>query len=222
MMKPDINEAVPIITRLCNNLSAIIYDKGQAGLDAGSAIGAVLASAPTLCWYGTIGPALVNCFELVRQTRCSWGQMENVRVQLVLEKPTTPGAITMRDYAIQMALAQIGKIIAAMTFTSCEDVDAMIVAIQRPFGDAEETAADTMDSTTYMALISLHAAVVDHLTQTARPLPEMLGYQFAAALPSIVISHRLYGDASRYDQIRAENKVVHPLFCPPIGQALSA
>jgi hypothetical protein len=221
MMKPDINEAVPIITRLCNNLSAIISDKGQAGLTARSSIGAVLASAPSLCWYGTIGTALVDCFELVRQTGCTWGQMENVRVQLVLETPTTVGAISVRDYAIQMALAQIGKIIGAMTFTSRQDVDAMITAIQGPFADAEETAADTMDSSVYMGLITLHAAVVDHLTSTARPLPEMLTYQFAAALPSLVISYKLYGDASRYDQIRDENKVVHPLFCPPIGQALS-
>ena len=222
MMKPDINEAVPIITRLCNNLSAIISDKAQAGLDARSAIGVVLASAPSLCWYGTIGPALVNCFELVRMTGCTWGQMENVRVQLVLEKPTTPGAIAVRDYSIQMALAQIGKIIAAMTFVSRQDVDAMITAIQGPFADAEETAADSMDSMTYRGLITLHAAIVDHLTTAARPLPEMLTYQFAAALPSIVISHKLYGDASRYDQIRDENKVVHPLFCPTIGQALAS
>jgi prophage DNA circulation protein len=50
----------------------------------------------------------------------------------------------------------------------------------------------------------------------------MTSYQFAVPLPSLVIAHRLYQDASRADQIRAENKVVHPAFCPPLGVALSA
>jgi prophage DNA circulation protein len=36
-----------------------------------------------------------------------------------------------------------------------------------------------------------------------------------------VLAYRLYADASRADEIRAENKVVHPAFCPPTGIALS-
>jgi hypothetical protein len=36
------------------------------------------------------------------------------------------------------------------------------------------------------------------------------------------MSNRLYYDASRADELRAENKVVHPLFMLPTGQALSS
>ena len=50
----------------------------------------------------------------------------------------------------------------------------------------------------------------------------MIGYQFAEVLPTLVISYRLYGDASRADEVRDENEIVHPAFCPTIGQALSA
>jgi prophage DNA circulation protein len=120
-----------------------------------------------------------------------------------------------------LVLAQEGKIISTMTFSSRQDVDDLINAIQIPFNKAEEIAADTMDSADYIAIVELRAAIVNHLIATARPLPDMLTYQFASSLPSLVISHRLYGDASRYDQIRNENKVVHPAFCPAIGQALS-
>jgi prophage DNA circulation protein len=57
---------------------------------------------------------------------------------------------------------------------------------------------------------------------TARPLPRLLPYQFARVMPTLVLAQRLYADASRADEIRAENHVVHPLFCPLTGFALSA
>jgi prophage DNA circulation protein len=36
-----------------------------------------------------------------------------------------------------------------------------------------------------------------------------------------VMAYKLYDDASRCDELRQENKVVHPAFCPPTGRALS-
>ena len=102
------------------------------------------------------------------------------------------------------------------------DIDALITSLQEPFGKAEETAADDMDQATYFALIELHASLTNHLVTTGRPLPQRIPYQFAVVLPSLVLAYRLYADASRADEIRAENKIVHPAFCPPIGLALSA
>jgi prophage DNA circulation protein len=214
-------EAVPLVNRLCNNLRAIIVDTGSAGVAARSALGQVSANATVLCANDEIGAALDQCFDLVRQAGCTIAQMESVRIAVAGEITRNLGATLVRDCSIQLALAQEGKIISAMTFASRQDVDAMIASIAPVFGPAIETAADTMDPMVFRALIQLQAAVVNHLVVTARPLPEMLTYQFAAALPSLIISQRLYGDASRYDEIRNENKVVHPAFCPPIGQALA-
>jgi prophage DNA circulation protein len=222
MNKVEIVEAVPLIRRLCSNLIAAVDPSSAMGIQARIAIGAVVAYADRLCAADTIGPALDNCFDLVRQAGCSLIQMEEIRVLTSAEKTKTLGATLVRDFSIQLALAQEAKIISAMIFVSRQDVDGIIAVIPRAFNDAEETAADTMDAMVYRALISLRAALVNHLVQTARPLPTMIAYQFTASLPSIVISYRLYGDASRYDQIRAENKVVHPAFCPPLGLALSA
>jgi prophage DNA circulation protein len=59
------------------------------------------------------------------------------------------------------------------------------------------------------------------LIATARPLPRMLNFVFFEPLPSLVIAYRLYDDASRCDEVREENKIVHPAFCPQAGQALS-
>jgi prophage DNA circulation protein len=221
MNKPDIQEATPLVERLLDNLSSIIVDKGSAGVAATVAIGQTYADAAYLCWTDSIGASLDNCFDLVRQAGCSLQQMGTVRILLTAEQPLTLGATLVRNIGIFLALAQQGKIVSQMVFVSRQDVNMLRTTLQKPFDDAEEMAADDMDNTAFRAIIQLHAAVVNHLVQTARPLPEMLTYQFATSLPSIVISQRLYGDASRYDEIRAENKVVHPAFCPPTGQALS-
>ncbi|HEY2243455.1 MAG TPA: hypothetical protein VGH47_04425 [Xanthobacteraceae bacterium] len=221
MNKADINEAVPIIERLCQHLSSIIVDKADAGVAARTALGQVTAYASTLCWNNTIGASLNNCFDLVRRASCTWSQMDQVRVALTVEKAVTIGGIAVRDYSIQLALAQISRIAVAMTFVSRQDVDVLITALQPSFIAAEETAADTMDSMIYRGMIELHGALINFLVQSARPLPQMLNYRFAEVLPSLVISQRLYGDASRYDEIRNENKIVHPAFCPTDGAALA-
>ena len=85
----------------------------------------------------------------------------------------------------------------------------------------EEIAADDMDQMTYQALVRLHAAVTFFLVETARPLPRMLNFQFGAPMPTLVAAYRLYADAGRADELRAENKVVHPAFMRPFGKALS-
>jgi hypothetical protein len=221
MKKSDLSEAVGVVRRMLIALEAIIMDTAAAGIAAKAAIGQTWTDAAYLIGMGTIGPSLDNCFDLVRKAGCTLGQMETIRIQIAAEKPKGLPATWIMNSGIQLALAHEGKIIGATTFTSRQDVDALLAAIQQPFADAEEKAADTMDSMIYRALVQLHAAVVNHLVETARPLPIMLAYEFATVQPSLVISQRLYGNARRYDEIRNENKIVHPAFCPPTGVALS-
>jgi prophage DNA circulation protein len=203
------------------NLMIGLTSKDQIGIQAKVVIGWTLANTLALLCDDQIGPPLDLCFDLIRQTGATLPQMEQVRILLDAEAPVTLGATMIRDRSIHLVLAQEGKIISNMTFQSRQDVDDLINQIQAPFDTAEENAADTMGQADYQAIIQLRAAIVNYLVITGRPLPSMLSYQFATPLPSLVISQRLYGDGSRYDQIRAENKVVHPAFCPPVGQALS-
>jgi prophage DNA circulation protein len=89
------------------------------------------------------------------------------------------------------------------------------------FAAMQEIAADDMDQAGYMVLIQLHAALAYYLAQTARPLPRMLSYAFTDTLPTLVLAYRLYADAGRADELRAENKIVHPAFSLREGRALS-
>ena len=89
------------------------------------------------------------------------------------------------------------------------------------FEDMEEQAADSMDSATYRALVTLNAAVSEYCVTAQYPLPVMLNFRFAQAAPTLIQAYRLYDDASRADELREENHVIHPMFALPYGRALS-
>jgi prophage DNA circulation protein len=221
MEKPDVREAQGIINRLMTNLATTIPQTGDAGSAARTAIGDLVANAAVLLSSDAIGAPLDNCFDLCRQAGANVYQFEEVRRMTEPEAPITLGGVLVKNSALALCLAQECAVIAAMTFTSRSQVDQLKQAAIEPFDLLEENAADTMDQATFQELVTLQAALVNHLVTTARPLPRMVNYQFGAVLPSLVIAYRLYADASRADELIDENKIVHPAFCPPRGRALS-
>ncbi|MEH2565327.1 hypothetical protein [Bradyrhizobium sp. AZCC 2289] len=222
MKRSDATEAAPIVDRMLANLIATVPPVGRSGSDARTAIGDTRANAFKLCIEDALGPPLDRCFDLARQAGATLQKIDAVRVMIEQESPTTLGGALVMNAGIRLCLATEAAIIAQMTFVSRQDVDAIKLQLLQPFRDAEETAADDKDQAMFQALIKLHGAVTNHLVATARPLPRMLNFEFFEPLPSLVMAYKLYDDASRCDELRQENKVVHPAFCLPIGRALSA
>jgi hypothetical protein len=222
MNRHDATEAAGIVERMMVNLATCIPSRGRPGSDARVAIGTVRAKALVLLMNDAIGPPLDAAFDATYEAGATLPQIEGVRRQVALEAPTSLGAVMVTQAGINLCLATEGRIIADMTFISRQDVEQIKSFIAIPFADSEETAADAMDSMTFQALIGLHAAITNHLVTTALPLPRMIGYRFFEPLPTLVMAYRLYNDASRGDNVRNENKVVHPAFCPMTGLALSA
>jgi prophage DNA circulation protein len=204
------------------SLTLTLPAKGRAGSDARTAIGDTRANAYKLSTYDALGPPLDSCFDLAAQAGTTLAQFETVRQTIDLETPQTLGGQLVKDAGLRLCLASEARVIATMTFVSRQDVDALKLALQQPFQDTEETAADDMDQATFQALITLHGAVTNHLVSTAQPLPRMINFQFFEPLPTLVMAYKLYDDASRCDEMRQENKIVHPAFSPPTGKALSA
>jgi prophage DNA circulation protein len=73
----------------------------------------------------------------------------------------------------------------------------------------------------YRALVSLHGAITFDLNTRALPLPRIVVFQAPSILPTLWVANRLYGDAGRESELRAENNLVHPAFMPPTIRALS-
>jgi prophage DNA circulation protein len=221
MFKADALEAQVILNATLDSLLSWAPTQGRPGSDLRTAVNDVKAYALELLQYDLIDIPLINCFDLAYTSGINLYQIETVRQTAAAQSAVSVGAIMTKDTLIELAFATEGYVISNMTFVSRDDVDQLKISVNAAFADMEEEIADEMDSMTWRAILKLHAAISLYLVQTARPLPRMVNYHFNLTLPSVVMAHRLYADASRADELRNENKVVHPAFCPHDGRALS-
>ncbi len=221
MFKYDAQEAAPIVEVTLNELLSWTATRGRQGADLRSAVGDVIARATVLLQADAIAQPLVNCFDLARKAGISLDHIEHVRQVAAAQSAVSVGAIMTRDTMVELALATTAIIIATTTFVSRDDVDRIKTSVNAAFEDIEEQIADQMDAMTWRAIVKVRAAIVMHLYETARPLPRMLNFRFNFPMPTLVMAHKLYADASRADELRNENKVVHPGFARPFGRALS-
>lgn len=73
-----------------------------------------------------------------------------------------------------------------------------------------ETASDPV----YRGLVGVRAALVKDVNSRAPGLAKIVSARAASTEPSLVTAYRLYGDASRADEIAARNRLRHPGFVP--------
>jgi len=222
MFRTDAIEAAALVTRMLKTLLSQMPVRGREGADLRRACGQVIANAEALCMSDEIGPPLDECFDLARVAGISQRQVAIVRASIEAEEPVLLGAVLLKNAGIDFCLATEGRIIGTVAFTSREDVEGMKKVVNVGFGAAEEIAADEMDQAVFIALTRLHAAVMFFLVETARPLPQIVTFRFHSILPSLLMSYKFYDTAARGDELRIENKVVHPAFMVRQGRALSA
>ena len=165
---------------------------------------------------------LTACFDLARLAGATFVGMDAVRATAEALTPSGLPAIALMNFAVRMALVEQARIIAATTFTSRQDIDAIFDVLNESFDTAITVAADGLDNQSYVALTSLYAAVSNDLATRSRPLPRMVTYQFATSMPALWLAQRIYADPTRSDELIAENKPIHPLFCQSTGVCLSA
>jgi len=170
---------------------------------------------------GQLGSDLATCFDQARIAGAQFADFESI-LQLATDmQPVGIFGVAVANAGIRLSLIEQALVLAATTFTSRQDIDNYLTVINGSFDDAELVVADSLDNVTYQALINLHAAVAGDLTTRALQLPRIVSYTFQARMPSLWLAQRLYADGSRANEISQENKVVHPLFCPPTGVCLS-
>ena len=224
MTQAEVKEATAVLNVVLDALMATLSGlRGKPLWQAKGAIGALSASAPAAIAQAQVGAPLTNCFELCRVAGASRAGMDAV-VQAITAIPRFIGipAVVIALGAVLLALVQESKIVLALTFTSRADVDAIMATMNDAFTVPEELAADMIqDPSVYQAIVATHAILMQFLVAEARPLPQMVDYQFNRRMPSLRLAQRLYHDPTRADQLVAENKTVHPLFVQAAGRCLS-
>jgi prophage DNA circulation protein len=220
--KQDALESIPILERTMQQLLASVQDHGRPGFDVRRAIGKLLASASEYLQSDTAGQPMADCFEAARIAKVTAPAFEGVRLVTAAEAPVTLGGILTKQSLIAFCLSVQCRVVADAVFDSRQDADTARAALNSSFATAEEAAADDMDAMSFQALVGLHGAIIFHLLEKARPLPRLVRYRFARPLSTLVMSYRLYDDAGRADELKNENRIVHPAFSPREGLALSA
>jgi prophage DNA circulation protein len=222
MNKIDATEAAAIAVAVLDAILDVTPTKGRPGADLRTTVGDFETHAAALIQDDQSGPPLAEIFDLTRKNGAPLARMNYIRDVAVAQTARTPGGVLMKNSLIHLSLATEADIIAATTFTSRNEVMRIKDYANEAFSSMEDLAADAMDSNTYRALITLNAAVAEYLVTAQYPLPEMRAFQFAAAGPTLVQAYKLYDDASRADELRENNRVIHPAFAKPYGVALSS
>jgi prophage DNA circulation protein len=215
-------EAAPIVKRSLIVLLQAAPTRGREGADLRTAVGDTIAHAERLIYLDEIADALDECFMLAEQTGATFEAINQVRLATLEAAPLTVGATMVKNSIIHFCLITQANILAVTQFVSKGDVDKIKGIMNESFAQMEEVAADEMAQMVYQGLVKLHAAVTFYLVETARPLPRLVTYRFAAQLSSLGVAYKLYDDAGRCDELRVENKIVHPAFMTITGRALSA
>jgi hypothetical protein len=222
MNKAVYNEAVTITGQIAVLLTNTLHGQvGAAGAELQTLCGALIVNAGLEIVAGTLGDDLLNCFEQARVAGAAFADFENIRIWASNQTPEGIPAIAIVNAAIRLALTEESEVLAAITFTSRQDINNYLVLMNASFDAAELYAADSLDNVAYQAIIACHGAVNADLNTRARPLPRMVTYNFAKRMPSLWLAQRLYADGSRSDELVAENSVINPNFCPQSGMCLS-
>lgn len=222
MNRSALTEAAAALRALLDVLTAVSIDR--TAIAAGSlnqTAGSLRAYAETAIAGQTVGAQLVTIFVLLRQAGATFAGIDAVRRQALATSIVSGLAGVVVDAVALQALACQCRLVADTDFTSREQVEASRTALDAAFDASIVKASDDLDQVTVRALVGLRAAVMRDLSIRARPLPKMVSYAFPRRLPALAIAQRLYGDGGRSAEVIAENAVVHPLFMPAVGRALS-
>lgn len=118
------------------------------------------------------------------------------------------------------AVAALLMLYAQTAFAAAADADAARTQVHALIVAQIEVAAgnDALMQTWRAAL----AAIVDHLTATAKQAPDVQTFITAAPLPALVLAQMLYQDGSQASVLVQRNAAPHPLFMPLAVEWLAA
>jgi hypothetical protein len=219
----QVESATDLLVGFVNAVLRSIPDTSTDVAQTALQLGAQLrANATNIIRGNTLGTLLNNFLLAADAAGATYGGIEEARKYLMSfsGSPQVFTQIVMRS-ALVMTLGLESKIISRMTFSTQAQAQTMVMAVQTMFDDAKAIGIDTIDALVYENLIALAGAIMNHLATTALQLPRYVEYRSGLPMPSLYLANRVYGDASRFEEIERENGVINPAFCPRTLRVLS-
>lgn len=223
ILRSERSNAFEISKRLMDALLSFpISSQGEEGANLRSAVGLYLTNFSDIVDSFTVGTELYACFEQARLAGATLNSMNNVRLAMFAEAPVYPLSIAIVNAAVIFSFVEQCQIISIIQFKSRVEVDTLMDQMGVIIEDIKLTKADSFVSSDYQNFVALSALLIQHMSATERLLPRVVQYNMQVSYPSLNLANRIYTDASRSDELIAENKTVHPAFMQRNITALSA
>jgi hypothetical protein len=220
----DVQQASAVLANLLNLLlMSIPPQSGSAADDARILIGAMRAKADAAIRSNTLGTDLQAIFDACFLAGSTYAGVEVAR-QYLLSQQASRSVFTQTLYrsALVMTMALESKVMAATKYVTQADAQVATAQALAMFDDAKNLGIDEVDAITYQTLNAMGGALTNHLARTQLQLPRYLTYTSKVRMPSLYLANRIYADASKYQEIEAENDVIHPAFVPQVIRVLSS
>lgn len=108
------------------------------------------------------------------------------------------------------AMAEAARTASEIDFVCFDDA----IAARNKIIDAIDAEMLEASDSVYIALADLRATVIKDISVRCADLSRIIKYTPARTEPALVIAQRLYGDATRAQEIISRNNIKHPLFVP--------
>lgn len=210
-----------IVNNLLDNLMATIPPQADQGAIFRHLIGEIRANFSPMLRNGTFSQNLLDCFAIIRKSNAKLASLFVVHNDLFAETANTDMTNALVQTAIVFCLSTEARMITDIAFVNRDDVEEMIKVMKGIFDLAIEMSADLSDTSFYRALIALSGSLTAHLATVARPLPRIISFDLKVPLPALSLSNLIYYTPERWEEIVAENRIVHPAFCPREIRGLS-
>lgn len=133
----------------------------------------------------------------------------------------TAAGVATSDLFLRSAATAIARASAAYAPSSADDAHAVRAAALAPVEAVISRAGEIGQDAVFQAFRSLRKAVVDDLAARGGSLSPLVDVDLPASVPDVVVSQRLYADASRAAELVTEANPKHPLFMPRSFKALA-
>ncbi|MBU1248710.1 MAG: hypothetical protein KKB70_08430, partial [Proteobacteria bacterium] len=124
-------------------------------------------------------------------------------------------AAAIADLVSRASVINAARNSASLEFESYDQA----VTVRSELVEALDVAASSAPDPVFRTLTDLRVAVVRDITARGANLARLTTWTPQATLPSLVVAHKIYGDASRATEIVSRNRVRHPGAVPG-GQTL--
>ena len=181
----------------------------------------------------TLPPAIAALTEAVRMAAVNPADAIRCLSSLTSFRPPIPSPVSpvssARAQTIvavaalcrQAALSSLARACADYQPTSYDDAAAVRASVAALFDAEIVAAADAAQDGVYLALRQLRTAVVADLTTRGALLPRLLAVTTQGPLSTLELAYKLYGDASRADEIAQRTDAPHPGFLPTMMTLLA-